>query len=186
MYCRKCGKWIDYEADICVDCQQNEELFKVENEETAQQAEQNKQYGYFMNGSTQQPYGQPTYGQPAYSQPMYGQPVQPQDKGSRMAGFGLALTGTIISFFAFIFSCVFTALAATGIGAALVFFVLATGLTVFTLISGIKSLNTSKACVRAGKVKPIPAFIMGIVNIVMAGLSFLYIFIGLMALSVML
>ena len=62
MYCRKCGKWMDYEADICVDCQQNEELFKVENEETAQQTEQNKQYGYFMNNSAQQPYGQQSAG----------------------------------------------------------------------------------------------------------------------------
>ena len=180
MYCRKCGKWIDYEADICVDCQQNEELFKVENEETAQQAEQNKQYGYFMNNSAQQPYGQPIYSQPTYNQPM-----QPQDKGSRMTGFGLALAGTIVSFFAFIFSVVFTALSASGLSAAIVFLFFATGLTVFTLISGIKSLNTSKACVRAGKVKPIPAFIMGIVNIVMAGLSFLYILLGLMALGVM-
>ena len=93
MYCRKCGKWIDYEAEICTDCQQTEELFKVENEQPAQPA-QNEQYQYFFGNNAQQPYAQ---------QP-YAQPVQSQDKGSRMEGFGFALAGTIIGFFAFLFS----------------------------------------------------------------------------------
>lgn len=185
MYCRKCGKWIDYDAEICAECQQNEELFKVEGSE--QPNAQNAEYQYFFNNSAQQPNQQQAWQQQAWQQQAWQQPINPNaQRGSRMEGFGLALAGTIVSFFAFIFSCVFMALAGTGLSSAMVMFFFATGLTIFTLISGIKSLNRSKACTRAGKVKPIPAFVMGIINVVMAGLSFLYIFLGFVALVALL
>lgn len=172
MYCRKCGKWIDYEAEICTDCQQTEELFKVENEQPAQPA-QNEQYQYFFGNNAQQPYAQ---------QP-YAQPVQSQDKGSRMEGFGFALAGTIIGFFAFLFSYLLLIFSAVG-GMGLIMFPFALSTAIFTMVSGTKSLNKSKECTRAGKVKPIATFILGIVNVVLAGLSFFFIVLTIMILAV--
>ena len=174
MYCRKCGKWIDYEAEICTDCQQTEELFKVENEQPAQPA-QNEQYQYFFGNNAQQPYAQ---------QP-YAQPVQSQDKGSRMEGFGFALAGTIIGFFAFLFSYLLLIFSAVG-GMGLIMFPFALSTAIFTMVSGTKSLNKSKECTRAGKVKPIATFILGIVNVVLAGLSFFFIVLTIMILAVVL
>lgn len=169
MYCRKCGKWIEGDAEMCADCQQNEDLFKVEREEPVQPTGQNAQYEYFFNGAQEQPAQQP-----------WQQPVQPQDKGSRMTGFGLALAGTIVSEFAILFSYLFMGLVVAGGMGGFVMFPFAVGTAIFTLISGIKSLNTSKACVQAGKVKPIPTFILGIINVVGAGLSFFFIFLTFM------
>ena len=183
MYCRKCGKWIDYEAEICTDCQQTEELFKVENEAPAQPA-QNAQYQYFFGNTAQQP-GQQQYSQPMYSQPVYPQPAQSQDKGSRMEGFGFALAGTIIGFIAFIFSYVLIVLSAVG-GMGLGLFPVALGTAIFAMVSGTKSLNKSKECTRAGKVKPIATFILGIVNVVLAGLSFFFLFLTLIVLAAVL
>ena len=177
MYCRKCGKWIDGDAEMCADCQQNEDLFKVENEEPAQPTGQNAQYEYFFNGAQEQPAQQP-WQQPA--QQPWQQPVQPQDKGSRMTGFGLALAGAIVSEFAILFSYLFMVMVLAGGMGGFVMFPFAVGTAIFTLISGIKSLNTSKACVQAGKVKPIPTFILGIINVVGAGLSFFFIFLSFM------
>lgn len=177
MYCRKCGKWIDYEAEICTDCQQTEELFKVENEQPVQPA-QNEQYQYFFGNNAQQPYAQ----QP-YAQQPYAQPVQSQDKGSRMEGFGFALAGTIIGFFAFLFSYLLLIFSAVG-GMGLIMFPFALSTAIFAMVSGTKSLNKSKECTRAGKVKPIATFILGIVNVVLAGLSFFFIVLTIMILAV--
>ena len=187
MYCRKCGKWIDYEAEICTDCQQTEELFKVENEQPAQPA-QNEQYQYFFGNNAQQPYAQQPYAQQPYAQQPYAQqpyaqPVQSQDKGSRMEGFGFALAGTIIGFFAFLFSYLLLIFSAVG-GMGLIMFPFALSTAIFAMVSGTKSLNKSKECTRAGKVKPIATFILGIVNVVLAGLSFFFIVLTIMILAV--
>ncbi len=183
MYCRKCGKWIDGDAEICFDCQQNEELFKVENEEPAQPMGQNTQQQYYNPSAQQQdwqqPYQQSGWQQP-YQQQGWQQPPQPQNKGNRMEGFGLALAGAIVSEFAIVFSYLFMVLVLAGGMGGFVMFPFAVGTAIFTLISGIKSLKTSKACVNAGKVKPIATFILGIINVVGAGLSFFFIFLTLM------
>lgn len=151
MYCRKCGKEINYDAEMCVECQENEELFRVEGEETPQP--------------------------PVFE---YAMPVQ-QDKGSRMEGFGLALAGAIVSEFAIVFAYLLLVLmlASGGMGG-VVMLPLSAGTSVFSLVAGIKSVKKSKECVNAGKVKPLPAFIMGIVSIVSAGFAFFFIFLALM------
>ena len=162
MYCRKCGKKIDYDAEMCVECQENEELFTREDE---------------------QPAPQPAYDYAQSAQRSYA-PAQ-EDRGSRMYGFGLALAAVIVSEFAigFTYGMLAAMLGSGWLGAILVLLPMSIGMAVFTLIAGIKSVKRYIACSNAGKVKPIPTLILGIVAIVMSGLNFLLILISLGAIA---
>lgn len=164
MYCRKCGKKIDYDAEMCVECQENEELF-VSVEETPVQPAQQPTY---------------TYAQPAAA-------PAPQDNGSRKYGLALGIAGAIVSEFAVVFAYLMIVLGlASGGMATAIFLPFALGTSIFSLVAGIKSINRYKACSNAGKVRPIPTLILGIISLVGAIAAFLLIFIGFMALLAML
>lgn len=126
MYCKKCGKYIDYNASLCHECQDAEILFsKPQTMET----------------------------------PVY--------KGSRMDGFGPALTATILSFFGFVFSyAAFMFIEMSASGAKLIILVLlALGLGIPAIVLGAKSISLFKENSSAGMVKPIPTLILGIVGL---------------------
>lgn len=148
MYCRKCGKEINYDAEMCVECQENEELFRVEGETQAQESVLD-----FTVPTT-------------------------QDKGSRMTGFGLALAGAIVSEFAILFSYLMFVVMSVGSMGGVLLMPFSAATSIFSLVAGLKSLKTSKNCVNEGKVKPIPTFIMGIISVVSAGLSFFIMFLA--------
>ena len=87
MYCRKCGKFIDYDADFCDECvkAQQDSAITGEPVETVKPVE----YAEPVQPTYQQPtYQQPNYQQPPYPNPNYQvpnyqaqQPNQPYDYG---------------------------------------------------------------------------------------------------------
>ena len=100
MYCRKCGKYFDGNADLCAECAQNGATTNVEN-------------------------NAPQYSAPQYSAPQYGvsynqtvvnvtpgYSVAPVRQGSRTAGLGFGIVG-------FIFAIVAAIIIGAGYGVAL-------------------------------------------------------------------
>ena len=128
MYCRKCGKFIDYDADFCDECvkAQQDSAITGEPVETVKPVE----YAEPVQPTYQQPnYQQPPYPNPNYQAPNYQpqQPNQPYDyvyqnynqaptayydynnpnqpkdgKSLKKNGFGKALAGTILGAIGFI------------------------------------------------------------------------------------
>lgn len=156
MYCRKCGKEINYDAEICVECQQNEELF---------------------NKAEEAPVAQPV--QPVCE-------AVPEKKGSVMKGFGLALASVIVSIFglAFFYGIIIgfaevledfdEATMYLEIGPSVYFlYIIGLAMTIFSLVGGIISMTVFFKAKKNGETKPIPALIMGIVSVVEAAASLL-------------
>lgn len=173
MYCRKCGKQIDYDSPICKECQ--EELIhsisqvepKVEVKEVVQPQQAQK----------------------------------PQPQGSRMEGFGKALTSTILGvvsyvlvLFAFIFIVAGGAArdatmydeyayssATSMFSLGIVCMMISIGLAITSLILGIKSIKCFIKQKKEGKVKPIATLILGITGVAGSGLTFFFGFLALIA-----
>ena len=160
MYCRKCGKQMDYDAPVCKEC-----------EEMA---------NFFGNGA-----------------PIAPTPEKPAPVGSRMEGFGKALTSTIIGVVSFIVVLIAMVLitaaitedavydsyygyyysysnASSMVGVCTALSLICCGAVVVALIFGIQSIKCFIAAKRSGAVKPIATLILGIVGVVMSALTFLY------------
>lgn len=170
MYCRKCGKWIDGDAQLCQDCQ----------EDTKQNEE------FFSAPKTAAPENSNTYTAP--NPAPNPAPAQPQyvDTGSVMYGFGKALTSTILGIVGFIFACVsYAGIAVAGATSSWALYVVMTlfsvACTVIALVFGPMSIKAFVTQKNAGKKKPIPALVLGIVGVVWAAISVLYLFIGFIA-----
>lgn len=193
MYCKNCGKYIGDERDLCDDCLAslntasapiNGETTPIEEEVTSSDFGQNNQ----VNDEPFADFNQNTQVQ---TQPTYAQPL-PQKSGKIMDGFGKALTAIILGFFAFIFSelglsIIDSALVsnvyytqselADAMLTGVIFALLVIGLSIPALILGIKSIKFGNNAKNENRVKPIPAFVMGIVSTVLSGLSLFLCFI---------
>lgn len=92
MYCRNCGKKLDTEAEFCNECLAKFDDFGDDGEEISE-----------SKSEVEQTITDSTY---SHSSPVTYQSeniTQTQKEGSIMAGFGPALTGTILSVVGFIF-----------------------------------------------------------------------------------
>ncbi len=150
MYCRKCGKFITYDAEVCNECklaeEQNQANFGAQTE--------------------------PIY----YATPVEQQP-QPMNEGSVTTSLGKGIASAILAFIAYIFSAMaLGAVAAAielgggiGIGVVLLMFTLGTGIP--GLVMGIKAIKVFVAEKNAGRRKPIPTLILGIVGTAFAGIA---------------
>ncbi len=170
MYCKKCGKFIYSDDDYCSDCAPKEApvntpAVDVSAPEPVVVAE---------------PVAQPDY-TPA-------EPTKPKREGRVMDGFGPAITGVILSIISFSLAYVaFLFLTMNGImgmfdedisGMALeiiciIYIIIALGMAIPSLIMGIKSIRLFRSAIANKRVKPIPAFILGIYGTIMSGLSIL-------------
>ena len=153
MYCRKCGKWIDYEAEICAECQQ---------QENAQAAEQ---------PTVTYPSAQPM--QPSF----YGVELPAaQKKGSRMKKFGLALAAVIVAQFAlgfFLGIIIGIEEALSGYNSSYMYvvvdesmyalYIIGFACAIFSIIGGLVSVCSGFGAKKKGEVTPIPAIILGFV-----------------------
>lgn len=89
--------------------------------------------------------------------------------GSRMSGFGKALTSTILGFIGIILSMVALAMAEEYdaiVSIIVMFFIIAP--FIIGLVFGIKSVKRFVAACKEDQVKPIPAFVLGLVGLVEA------------------
>ena len=160
MYCRKCGKWIEGDNEFCADCQETEIFFSSE----------------------------------AEKEPVKATTVASQLPGSRKTGMTKALIGAI-------FGAVGYLLAMIGLGLisgaleeidefsysynsveTLLKDIHLYGFTVFCaivplllfvpgLVLGIMSISCFKKEKNAGRVKPIPTLVLGIVGVVLGALN---------------
>ncbi len=156
MYCRKCGKQINYDAPYCLECQEMDALFITPEEEQAKQRTQESAYT----------------AAPAY------QPAPQPLQGDRKEGFGKALASTILAVVSYFLVCI--ALGVIGAldtysyygysyasdewAAAMVFMLMSIGTAVPALIMGIQSMKCFFRQKREGKVKPVATLVLGIVG----------------------
>ena len=169
MYCRKCGKQIDYDAHLCKECQEEVINASLVEKETVVKAPEKVVV------------------------------VQkPASVGSRMEGFGGALTSTILGVVAFILAYValifliagfnggyydgleggvyFSGIFSVGV----FFMILALVLGIVSLVLGIKAIKRFRRQSREGKVKPIATLILGIAGVGWSGLALFFVFVCMM------
>lgn len=210
MFCSKCGKRIEYNSPICLECisamaeesQSKEDSMQVQPKASEERIEpcnenvysaQNNAYRGEYAQPRPQPQPQPQL-QPCYNgnvslfyseQPKINTPVAVMEakveeqvgageKSTRMAGFGIALAGTIISFvssFLMIFS--FTGLAFSSAGGVFLF-MLTIASCVVSIVFGIKSIRTFVSVRREGNPVPIATLILGINGLGTAAFILLY------------
>ena len=146
MYCNKCGKYIEYDAPICRECEANE-------------AAQAPKKDYYIDENIN-----------AYDGEVE---IEPADAHNRMYGFGPALTSTILSFVGFIFSYIsLFGFVFEEMAVSLVLILFGIGFSIPSIILGIKSIVTFVRRKREGAAKPIPALVLGINGAIFAGTSF--------------
>ena len=87
-------------------------------------------------------------------------------QGSRMLGFGPALTGAILADVAVAMFTLMDALGAS-IGSIIIMVLLALGLSIPAIILGAKSIQTAKEA----RVKPIATLVLGIASVVLGGIA---------------
>ena len=152
MYCKKCGKFIGTDAEVCDECKQKESV----------------------NASTQQA----QYQQAQYQQPQYQQPLYKTQNNDSAINLGKAIAGVILSFIGFIFGL--TVLEGYS-DTALVIGGLLLGLApcIIGLVFGIKSISNFKETSYIKSGKRIPTLIMGIASTAQAGLGLLFFFLAL-------
>ena len=149
MFCTKCGKQIDYNSTVCNECVRAENSF----------FDASQQYN-------------------TYPQPPIVEPTSEPKKGSRMVGFGGALTAAILGDIAAAFGMIpflfiFGGVASGAILGFGVFFVI--GAIVMGIIAIVKGAKSIKVF-RESSPKPIATFILGLVGIVGAALTFIFLF----------
>lgn len=145
-YCTNCGKVINYDSSICVDC-----VAKAKKE-----AENNVRAAYTP--------AYPTVPVAQVNQPM----PAPQTSDTKMDGFGMALTSTILASVAFFFSMLMIGLSISEMLGILIFFI--NPPVVISLIFGIKSITLYN---KYSENKPVPALVLGIVGVSLSGMALL-------------
>ena len=161
MYCKKCGKKLDYDGDLCEECR-NRELVYGDEQKKAETETTSTAYDPFDDP----PIGaNPSRG---YNNAAY---VPETENGDRMHGFGKALAAAILGDLAAAFSYIgiYVCLFSVALG---VLTVLATiAMSVIALVFGIQSIKTFIADKNAGRVKPIATLVCGIAGVATAAIA---------------
>jgi hypothetical protein len=171
MFCRKCGKQIDYEAEFCKECQEMDAFFG-ENKPTVEEpsliVEQEKPV---LEGNRKEGFGK------ALTSTILG--VLAYFLVSVALGLLMGLKD--IKPEAFNYDYVAYEAACDLIqGIAIVITIIAIGLAIPSLILGIKSIKCFIKQKREGKVKPIATLILGIVGLAASGYALLFALINLL------
>ena len=144
MFCTKCGKQIDYNSTVCNECARAENSF----------FDASQQYN-------------------TYPQPPIVEPTPEPKKGSRMVGFGGALTSAILGEIAAAFGIIaflFSFVSGDLLGFCAFFVIGAIVMGIIAIVKGAKSIKVF----RESSPKPIATLILGLVGIVGAVLAFVY------------
>ena len=163
MYCRKCGKQIDYDADFCHECAR-QELYES------------------LNGTSEEKSDQTTLTASNEGSIKTG-------LGKAIASAILSVVSIIFVMIAYIaalgamvaYEEGFDSVALTGV--AVSFSLLTVAAAVIALIFGIKSINCFRTEKKAGRKKPIPTLIIGISSLAVVAYDVLFLFITLVLLA---
>ena len=175
MYCTRCGKQIDYDAPLCLECtaemanKAREE--KKYNESEMPRADHASEQTY--ENSAQQTYTAP---QQTYTAPQQTYVAPKPD--TRKEGLGKAICSLVLSFLISTFGGMAIGFMISELTGAGVFFALATvAMGVVSIINGAMSIKTFKNVKNEGNPAPIPTLIIGIVGLAMSALSLLICFV---------
>lgn len=174
MHCSRCGKEINYEATVCLECE----------------AQANMNSSFYNAEPAQPTYQQPVYQQPMYQQPVYAQPMMQGGANPRMYGFGGALTSTILSVISWVF-WMFSMLGVYGmfVGGGALFIIMTVitwGLCTASIVLGAISIKKFNEARRNGQPAPIATLILGISGLADGALAALFSFIFFFALMALL
>ena len=180
MFCKKCGKQLDYEGDICLECQQAQ------------------------SPAPAQPAEAPAYEVPAYTAPVYEAPVAPQatmqaapvaNAGDKKTGFKPALTATILAGISFLFTVTIAMMMTGGMDMQLIreafsgdrdviailitsygvtymmFAVAEIALCIPAIVKGAQSIACFVKESKANRIKPVVTLVLGIVAIALAAIA---------------
>ena len=195
MYCRKCGKYIDYNGDFCKECLEKENPFaeEVETVVFADPAQNNASHndGQSVNNTTANTYNAGVAPAP-----------NPQANTNRKLGLKVAIIAVVLAFVAEFFSGLgsgfYSAAQEALVGGSLMpeeqvsvafvmcllsvgAYIVTLGLSIPSLIMSIKSIITFRKASQNGGVKPIATLILGIVGISMSAQCLLVSAIGSLA-----
>lgn len=165
MYCKKCGKFIGTDSDLCDECSKNSnEVFsefaeKKEETTTPKGATPNE---YTPKANTTNP----TYNT-----------NNEINLGRAIAGAILGFVGFLISYIAVILLAELLVLDPSDVGGAMVAIIFSVVPSVISLVFGIKSIANFKSTSHVKNGKRIPLLILGISSVVLAGLSLFLVFI---------
>ena len=163
MYCRKCGKFIDYEAEICLECQR--EFLALSEEQRAKEEQ------------TEQKSNEPNAEQ---NQVIVAQPIQVTNtpvKEGRTDGLAKGIVSIALSFFTFVF---FMLIITTDLSYEYAYsevtskFIFLLGFAIPSIILGIKSIKQFKNNKRLGRQRPIATFILGLIGLATSAEFLLY------------
>ena len=165
MNCIRCGKKIE-NGSVCAECLAQEAMRQEA------QTPQNNTGGFTVTQNF------------VASREAYGAEAVPTQ--SRMAGFGLALTGVILGFFGFIFSYIafiFAMIEELAV-VAVVLTVISLPFCILPIIFGFKSIGLFRAT-KAPNPKPIPGFVCGIVGLSEGAFSLLFVLLSFAMMALM-
>lgn len=150
MYCKKCGKFIGNDADLCDEC--------MAQEETA--------FGEFST-QKEEPYGSPA---PTYYQTSEysGQEIS---LGKPIAAIILSNIGFALLYIALLVMGELVIYEAAEYGIVVAFWLIGVSLSIVGLILGIQSIKYFRATSMIKSGKRIPVLILGIVSVVIAGVG---------------
>ncbi len=172
MYCRNCGKWIDDDAELCVDCKETSDFFSEEPSEEPSSVARGTSVGQAVEGSRKTGLGKA----------LTATILSAISYFLIMFAAGLIL-GALEEYEEYVYYYEFSMiefLEYIEIYEITLFCLLAPiGMSIPALIMGILSIVCFKREKNAGRVKPIVTLILGIVGLVLAALV---IFLGLILL----
>ncbi len=151
MYCRRCGKEIDYDAEYCIECSNMAREKAQPVEETYYQEPQQETY---------------------YQAQSYDYTTQkPANTPSRTAGLGKGITGAIFAFISLIIVALAIELLLYDDSTALVLAILGIGFSIPALACGRGAISVFKLACRNNHPKPIATLICGIFGVAMGATS---------------
>lgn len=151
MYCRKCGKQIDYDALICKECENAEMFFGGTEPETYVQPVTDRKEG-FGRALTATIVGSISFFLSLIAMSIATVALEGYANGSYYgySGGGISAASIILSF-------------------------LCLGGAIPSLILGIKSIKCFICAKNEGLVKPVPTLVCGIIGVVMSAMTFVYV-----------
>ena len=152
MYCKKCGKFIETDAELCADCMAKEQA--------------NNQQDYYFEP------------QPAPAQPAPAQSGVP-GLGKAITSAILGTVGFYFIYFALILGLELASVMSVGV--VVVFMLISIALGIISLIFGIQSIKTFVREKNSGRRKPIATLILGICGLSFGALTLFVAFIILVA-----
>lgn len=159
MYCRKCGKFIDYDAEVCVDCQK--ELLELYGEPKTQAEAVEK--GTPIAQPVQQSYVATTCEQAHVN-------FNTSKETGRTDGLAKGIVSLILSNFALMFTFAMLDVLSNPLGYVAAYYILALGFTIPSFCLGLSAVKQLGKNCSEHKAKPVATFVLGLIGFVFAAL----------------